>query len=352
MTILLVIIGILLFNLIIIAHEFGHFFTARSFGIKVNEFALGMGPKILKIKKGETVFSLRLFPIGGFCAMEGEDEESTDPSAFGQKAAWKRAIVVVAGAVMNIILGFLMTILLLAQSPKFASTTIYDFKSDAVSSSSGLMEGDEILKIDGVRVYTYKDLAFNLTIDGKNQFDIEVKRGDKILDLKNVIFKTSLDEKGKTVIQLDFRLKSIDKNFITLITQAYYDTISTIKITWISLVGIVSGRFSFNNVMGPIGITSAIGQATTEGLKTSTWTAINNIIVIMAMITINLGVVNLLPLPALDGGRLIILLFEMITRKKIKPKYEGWIHAIGFLLLIILMVFIAYSDIARIFGWI
>lgn len=352
MAILLVIIGVILFDLIIIAHEFGHFYTARSFGIRVNEFALGMGPKILKIKKGETVFSLRLFPIGGFCAMEGEDEESDDPSAFGKKAAWKRSIVVIAGAVMNIILGFLMTILLLAQSSKFASTTISDFKADAVSSSSGLAEGDEIIKINGSKIYTYKDLTFDLTIDGKNEFDIEVKRGNEILDLKNVNFKTSLNEKGKSVIQLDFHLKAIDKNFATLITQAYLDTISTIKITWISLVGIITGRFSLNNMMGPIGITSVIGQATTEGLKTSTLAAINNIIAIMAMITINLGVVNLLPLPALDGGRLLILLFEMITRKKIKSKYEGLIHAIGFLLLIILMIFSAYSDVARIFGWI
>ena len=241
MAILLVILGVLLFDLMIIAHEFGHFSTARSFGIKVNEFALGMGPKIFSIKKGETVYSLRLFPVGGFCAMEGEDEESDDPSAFDKKAAWKKSIVVVAGAVMNIVLGFLMTILLLVQSPKFASTTIFDFKSDAVSSSSGLMEGDEIIKINGSRVYSYKDLAFDLTVDGKSDFNIEVKRGNDILNLENVNFKTTVNEKGKSITELDFHLKSVDKNFISLITQSYLETISTIKITWISIMGIITG---------------------------------------------------------------------------------------------------------------
>lgn len=351
MAILLIIVGILLFDLIVLGHEFGHFFTARSFGIKVNEFALGMGPKIFSIKKGETVYSLRLFPIGGFCAMEGEDEESNDPSAFDKKAAWKRAIVVVAGAVMNIILGFLLTVLLLTQSSKFASTTISGFKDNAVSSSYGLKEGDEILKINGTRVHTAGDIAFNLTVDGKSQFDIEVKRGDEVVDLKNVNFKTSTNEKGQSVLYVDFSLKSIDKNFWTLTRQSCYDTISTVKTVWISFAGLITGRFSIKNIMGPIGITSVIGQATTEGLKTSTWAAINNIISIMAMITINLGIVNLLPLPALDGGRLIFLIFEMITRKKLNPKYEGWIHGIGFILLIILMIFIAYGDIARILGW-
>ncbi len=351
MAILLVIIGVIFFDLIIIAHEFGHFFTARTFGIKVNEFALGMGPKIFSIKKGETTYSLRLFPIGGFCAMEGEDEESNDPSAFGKKAAWKRFIVVIAGAIMNFILGFLITIVLLAQSPKFVSTTISEFKSGAVSSSSDLKEGDEILTVDGNKIYTSKDLLFNLTIDPKNQFDIEVKRGNEILDLKNVTFKTSLNEKGKPVIHLDFYLKSVDKNFAILMKQSYLETISTVKMVWLTLRGLVLGKLAFSSVMGPIGITSAIGQATTEGLKVSTLAAVNNIMSIMAMITINLGIINLLPLPALDGGRLILLLFEMITRKKINPKYEGWIHGAGFLILIILMIFIALNDIKTLFGW-
>ncbi len=351
-TALLIIIGILLFNLVVFAHELGHFFTAKSFGIKVNEFAIGMGPQIFKFTKNDTVFSLRLFPIGGFCSMEGEDEESSDPSAFGKKAAWKRTIVVVTGAIMNIILGFLMTLILLAQSPKLTSTTIAGFQPNAVSPSSKLAAGDEILKIDGAQVYSYKDLAFDLTVDGKSNFDIEVKRGNETVNLKNVIFKTEVNEKGKSVTILDFYLKATNKNFWTLIKQTFFDTISTVKIVWMSLVGIITGRFAFNNISGPIGITSVIGQASAEGLKTSFLMAINNIIAIMAMITINLGVVNLLPLPALDGGRLIFLIFEMITRKKINPKYEGWIHAVGFFLFIALMILISYSDIVRLLGWI
>ena len=163
MNILIIVFGVLLFNLIVFVHEFGHFFWAKKFGIKVNEFAIGMGPKVFKFQKGETVFSLRLFPIGGFCAMEGEDEASDDPNAFEKKAAWQKAIIVAFGAIMNLVLGFIMMIFLLAPNKQFASTTVSKFNEDAKSSQTGLQIGDKIVKIDGVKVNTYKDLSFNLS---------------------------------------------------------------------------------------------------------------------------------------------------------------------------------------------
>ncbi len=354
LNILLIIFGILLFNLIIFAHEFGHFFWAKKFGVKVNEFALGMGPRIFKFKKNETIFSLRLLPIGGFCEMEGEDQESDDPASFNSKPAWQKFIVTVFGAIMNLVLGFLLTVVLFAQNSRFVSTTISGFSDDAISKQYGLMENDTITKVNGSRIFTSKDLSFALLTDGivddKAEFDIEVKRGNEIVKLPNVNFKLLTNESGKSSTAVDFHLAFIDKNFGTIIKQSFLDTISTVQIVWSSLVGVVTGRFSFRNMAGPIGIASFIGEATTEGLKISAIAAINNIISIMAMITINLGIVNLLPLPALDGGRLIFLLFEMITRKKLNPKYEGWIHAFGFILFLAFMLYISYSDILRLLG--
>ena len=349
MNIVLIIIGILLFNLIVFVHEFGHFSWAKKFGVKVNEFALGMGPRILKFKKGETIFSLRAFPIGGFCDMEGEEEAIDSPESFGKKPAWQRFIIVCFGAIMNIILGFIMSGILLAQNPYFISMKISKFSQNAVSCSNGLEKGDTIIKIDGSSVHNFKDLAFNLTAYGKEKFDISVIRNGEKLVLKDIAFPTKIDGNGKHSPYLDFALEPIEKNFVTLITQIWYDVTSTTKIIWSGIIGLLSGGISISDMSGPIGIANMIGEATNEGLKISFLAAFNNILGIMMALTINLGIVNLLPLPALDGGRLIFLLFEMITRKKIKEKYEIWIHALGFALFVALTVYVFYNDIMKIF---
>ncbi len=347
MKILFIILGILLLNLIILAHEWGHYFSAKSFGVKVNEFALGMGPTLCKIKKGETTFSLRALPLGGFCSMEGEDEQSSDPRAFERKKPWQKIIIVSMGAIMNIVLGFLITLIVFAQRTQFTSTTISKFSENAISQQSGLKVGDEILKIDRTSIFTYKDLAFALSVDGKQNFDFKIKRDSEIIELKDVKFNVLDLENGKSATQIDFYVSPVEKNFFSLIKNVFLDTISTIQIVWSGIVGLLTGRFALSGMSGPIGIVSAIGQATSEGLKTSAVVGLNSLLSFIAMITINLGVFNLLPLPALDGGRLIFLLFELITNKKLNPKYEGWIHAIGFALFIILMLFISYSDIMR-----
>ncbi len=350
MNILIIIFGILLFNLIVFVHEFGHFFWAKKFGVKVNEFAIGMGPKIAKWQKGETLFSLRILPIGGFCAMEGEDEESNDPNAFEKKAAWQRAIILAFGAIMNLVLGFIMTIILLAPSKYFYSTTVSKFTENAKSVQTGLQSGDKIVRVDGVKINSYKDLSFNLIADGKDSFDMEVVRNGETIRLENVRFEVLNPENGRPTTKIDFYVEAIENNFFSLICQSFLDTVSTVKTVWASLVGIVTGRFSVREMSGPIGIASVMGEATNEGLKRSFWVAVANIVSLMAMITINLGVFNLLPLPALDGGRLMFLVFEMITGKKINSKYEGWIHALGFFLFIAFMLYISYSDILRLFG--
>ena len=346
---LLIIIGILLFELIIFIHELGHFVTAKLSGVKVNEFALGMGPKIIKFQKGETLYSLRLFPIGGFCAMEGEDEESNDKNAFGNKPVWKRMIIVVAGAIMNIILGLVLMAITLAPNQYFASTTIAKFADNATSSQS-LKVGDEIKSINNYHISTSTDMSFAFATAKSNKLNISVIRDGKQTNLDNVVFPTVKSQDNTDIIQLDFKVEAIENNFGNLIVQTFKSTVSTVRMVWSSLVGLVTGQFGFNEVAGPIGMTSAISQATASGLESSFWDGLSNLIYVMMIITVNLGIVNLLPLPALDGGRLIFLIIEAIRRKPIKPEHEGYVHAIGMALLLLLMVVISINDVIRLFS--
>ncbi len=360
------IIGILLFELIIFLHEFGHFFTAKKCGVKVNEFALGMGPKILKFKKGETLYSLRLFPIGGFCSMEGEDGQSTDSRAFGNKSVWKRMLIVVAGAVMNLVLGFLMMMIILVPEEGFATNRIAIMEDNALSSEF-LQEGDEIKSINGYDITTSMDLNFALatargastpktvlygtelkTINVK-ELSFVVNRNGETLRFDHVPFATSKTENGSEILHLDFKVKGVKNDFGSLMQQTFLQTCSTVRMVWSSLIGLITGQFGFNEVAGPIGMTSAISQAASSGLQRSFWDGLSNLIFIMMVITVNLGVVNLLPLPALDGGRLVFLIIEAIRRKPIKPEREGWIHAIGMILLLLLMAIISVNDIIRLF---
>ncbi len=342
---LLIIIGILLFELIILIHEGGHFVTAKLCGVKVNEFALGMGPKLIKFKKGETLYSLRLFPIGGFCAMEGEDIESDDKRAFGNKKVWQRMIIVVAGAVMNIILGLVLMMITLAPNKYFASSTVAVF-SDNATSNQQLQVGDEIKEINGYDIITSTDMSFAFATAKSNKLSMTVRRDGEYLELTDVQLPT-VESDGKEILQLDFKVAAIENNFGTLMSQTFLSTVSTVRMVWSSLVGLVTGQFGLNEVSGPVGMTSAISQATASGLQTSFWDGLNNLIYIMMIITVNLGVVNLLPIPALDGGRLVFLIIEAIRRKPIKPEHEGYVHAIGMLVLFAFMILISIKDVIQ-----
>lgn len=345
--VLLVIIAVLLFGFIIFVHEFGHFIMAKLSKIRVNEFAIGMGPTLVKFQKGETKYALRLFPIGGFCAMEGEDEDSDDEHAFGNKPVWKRILVVVMGAVMNIILGIILMMILLGQEPLFASTTIDQFADNAMSQSTGLQAGDQITSVNGYAIWCDRDLSFALATDKDFVVDMEVIRDGQKVTLNEVKFDSKTTEDGNSVLKLDFWVKAIPKTFGTLITQSFHQTVSLVRMVWTSLVGLVTGQFGFNDLAGPVGAASAISEVASQGLQTNFLTAVNNILMMMALITVNLGVVNLLPLPALDGGRLVFLVIEGIRRKPVPAKYEGWIHAAGFVLLLLLMVAVTFNDIVR-----
>lgn len=344
--VLLVIIAVLLFGFIVFIHEFGHFITAKLSGIRVNEFAIGMGPTLFHFQKGETKYALRLLPIGGFCAMEGEDEDSSEEGSFGSKPVWKRILVVVMGAVMNIVLGLVLMMILLGQQPAFNSTTIGKFQDGAATQAAGLQIGDTFTSVDGYKVNTDRDLSFALATANPDFVDVEVLRDGQTITFPDVKFNTK-DNNGKPMLMLDFYVEPIQKNVGTLLVKSWQDTVSTVRMVWYSLAGLLSGQFGLNDMAGPVGAASAIGEVASQGLAQSFGTAINNILYMMMIITVNLGVVNLLPFPALDGGRLVFLVVEAVRRKPINPKYEGWVNAAGFVLLMCLMVVITFSDILR-----
>lgn len=344
--VLLILFSVLLFGFIIFIHEFGHFFTAKLFGIRVNEFALGMGPKLFGFQKGETSYSLRLFPIGGYCAMEGEDEESNDENAFYKKAVWKRMIVVAAGGILNIVLGLVLVFILTCQQESFGYPVIAKFADNSVLQTAGMQEGDVFHSIDDYRIYTDRDLNFALAFADPNGMDIKVKRGDEILTFSDVSLLSS-DENGNAVTQIDFYILGKNPTFLSTLQKTVGETVSTARMVWKSLLGILSGRFGLNDLAGPIGTAQIITEAASQGLSVSFLNAINNILMVMSLLTVNLGLVNLLPIPALDGGRLLFLLVEGIFRKPVPQKYEGWVHTAGFVLLIGLTILISFNDVFR-----
>lgn len=348
--ILLVIISVLLFSLVIFIHELGHFITAKLSGVKVNEFAIGMGPAIFKIQKKETLYAIRLFPIGGYCSMEGEDSESNNTDSFSQKSVYKRILIVAAGAIMNIVLAFVFMILILSQQEQFASTTISKFSENAVTNQCGLQVGDTIKYIDGYHICTYTDIGFMLAINTDLKSNIVVDRNGEEIELNNVQFASKENNDGKTILVKDFYVMPMEKNIGTIITQTFKEMSSNIRITYATIIGMVTGKLSFNEVSGPVGIVTIISNAASEGLKVNFLTALNNIIMIMMILSINLGLFNLLPIPALDGGRLVFLIIEAIKGSPVNPKYEGLIHTVGFIILMLILLAVSINDIIKLFS--
>lgn len=336
-----ILLTVLIFGVIIFIHEFGHFITAKLSGVTVNEFALGMGPTIAKFYKNGTKYALRAFPIGGFVSMEGEDEDSDDEGAFCKKPVYKRIIIVAAGAFMNILLGFLIVLLLVAMQPKLGSMEVAKFRDNAQSQATGLRVGDEILKIDGLRIFDISDFNYAFYYNGgDDKYDITVLRNKSEVNLKDV--KLAMVDVGDGSSAFDFYLRQIDKNPLTVIEQAGKKTLSVARLVWMTLGDMVTGRAKVTDMSGPVGVAGAVSQASSMGFE--------SVLLLAALITINVGIFNLLPIPALDGGRLVFLIIEGIRRKPVPAKYEGWIHAAGFVLMMGLMVFVTFNDVFRLFS--
>lgn len=330
------IIAILLFLVLIIIHEFGHFIAAKLLGVRVNEFAVGFGPKLLKWGKKETKYAINLIPFGGYCAMEGEDEASGDARAFCNKAAWRRFLIVIMGATFNLILGLVLVAITLIPQKRFTTTTVAAFHENAVSQEYGLQEGDKIIAVDGRKIFTTYDLRYAFSNIDDGVVDITVKRDGKKVNLDNVKF-ASEEIDDINYLTVDFYVEGKDKTFSNFIGHTFDTAVSNCAVVYRSLIDLVTGRYGISAVSGPVGVTAAIGDIA----KTN----VMDLIQIMALITINLGLFNLLPIPALDGGRLVFILFEMIFRKPVPQKYESVIHAVGMALLLLFMVAITFKDI-------
>ena len=486
-------VAVLFFGVIIFIHEFGHFIFAKLFGVRVNEFALGMGPTILKKQGKETKYALRLFPIGGFCAMEGEDETSEDARAFCNKKLWQRMIIVAAGATFNILLGLIICTCIVAHDDLVGTNTVLQFYDTAVSNGEGgLQAGDKILKVDGKRIFSDMDLSFLMQRNNSGHYSFVVRRdgkkvtlpdvrfavrtggnfsydenavisdlsakikkaglkdGDRILAVngvsvsKNGALETVLSELEDSMLKLTVRrgeeettldgvprgalqtaFASIDEDNVLLalpdalaksglqagdrilsvndtpinagtmlaseigrdddfkidyiverdgaekavdgvkmMTVTVFDfiilgekrsvgnvlaggvgyAISMSRMVYLSLGDLITGRYGFNELAGPVGTVSVIADVAQSSVSGADWTGL---LTIMALITINIGLFNLLPLPALDGGRLFFMFIELIFRKPVPAKYEGWIHAVGLVLLLVFMAVISASDIYK-----
>ncbi len=334
------IVVVLVFGFMIFFHELGHFLAAKKAGVKVNEFALGMGPVLLKTQKGETTYALRLLPIGGFVSMEGEDSESGDAGAFCNKSPAKRFVIIAAGAFMNLLLGYVIMLALVMMSSGIATTEIHSFAQGATSNQY-LQAGDKIVEINGKRIRTSNDISYELMREDDGIVDMVVVRDGQRVALDGVTFRMEEVQDGVKAIKLDFIVKGVAKNFWNVPVYAFDWTVSIVKQVWMSFVDLIGGRYSINQLSGPVGVATAIGEASGLGL--------DYMLILVAIITINLGIFNLLPIPALDGGRLVFLLIEAVRGKPVNPNIEGYINVAGLVALMGLMVFVTFNDIAKFF---
>lgn len=373
------IVTILIFLILISLHEFGHFIMAKAVGVPVLEFAIGMGPAIFKKQGRETLYSLRAFPIGGYCKLEGEDTVSESPDGFANQKLWKRFLVVSAGAIFNLILGYVVFCIIVAMSGPFKSNVVSSVDERAYISQDGLLPGDKIVKINGNTIRFYQDVSFYTSEfqDGE-EFNIDVIRDGKkvkitsspsknvltfvygedyvdITDEINGISKSERNEKievpdsfvGKTGVMeryiIGFLPETCNVTVKNLFPQAWNYTLFTTKSIYSALFDMFTGKSGLENVSGPVGVVTVVDEAVNSGPD-----SLLNVLLIIAMLTINLGIFNLLPLPALDGGRLFFMLIELVRGKPVPPEKEGIVHTIGLILLLCLTVVIFFSDIMKI----
>ncbi|MBR7164373.1 MAG: site-2 protease family protein [Clostridia bacterium] len=332
--------AVLIFCVLIFVHELGHFITAKLLKIRVHEFAIGMGPKLFGKQKGETLYSVRAFPIGGFCALEGEDTSSADARALSNKPAWVKLIVLVAGSFMNLLLGLLLLFCIFGMAKQVVVPQVATVIAGSAAEKSGVLPGDEIISLNGRRIHIVGDLYWEKDKLEERETELVVRRdGDKLT-------LAITPEKTPEGISLGVQLMAKENDFFLTVKSGFYTTVFYGRVIIETLVDLLRGNIGVSSMSGPIGIVSEIGSAVQETAQNG-WEGFLNLLQLAVLLTINLGVFNLLPIPALDGGRIFFVVIEMIRRKPIPPEKEGMVHMIGFALLILLSLFIAYMDVLR-----
>lgn len=340
-----IIIALLFFGFMILSHEFGHFITARLFKVGVNEFAIGMGPKIIsrKSKKSGTAYSIRALPIGGFVSLVGEDEESDRDDALTKKPWWQRFIILLAGSFMNILTAVVAMFILLSLSPYYPTTYIadregYSVIEDSVLSDYGVQDGDKIVKINGEKMNVWQDVSYKIMMDGTEPLDIVIERDGEEILLEDVSFNTE-EVEGLLCGVVDFSPLYVKRSVGTLMREAVFQSFSTVKMILSSLTDLITGRYGLEAVSGPVGTVEVIAESVSQGFKP--------LLYLFVFVSMNLGVFNLLPIPALDGGRIVFVLIEAIRGKPIKPQHEGIVHAVGMVLLLLFMAVVMVNDIIK-----
>lgn len=351
MSIQTIILFIIIFGIVVISHEFGHFLLAKTGGIHVVEFSVGMGPTIFSVQKGDTRYSLKLLPIGGACMFEGEDglnseNKESSPGAFPNASVWRRIATVVAGPVFNFILGFfialIMVNMIVIRDP--VASRVLD---GSAAMAAGLEDGDRIISLNGERIYLYEEiLLFNMLYKGGDVDLVYEREGQRYT---TTLTPTYDEIYGRYMIGF-YNEDFVEVKGFKAVQYAWYEIRYNVKNTYKSLGMLVSGQVSRKDVAGPVGIANMVGETYEQAREYGWQDVLVNMMNITLMLTINLGILNLLPLPALDGGRLVFLLIEVIRGKAIAPEKEGMVHFIGLLFFMVLMVLVFFNDIANLIG--
>ena len=345
-----VLFAILLFSILIFVHELGHFTAAKLSGVQVNEFSVFMGPALWQKQVGETLYSVRLVPIGGYCAMEGEDGGSDNPRSFDKAAWWKRLVILLAGAAMNFVIGVLLMVVVYLPTERVVMPVVSSLERYCTfSGEDGLQAGDRILEVDGEKIYVQSDFSLILNLNGGDIHDLVVERQGKKVTLRELTMEkhevTTQDGAKKWMYGLNFTIQNL--NWAGKLQYAWNQSLDCVRMVRLSLQMLLRGQVGLRDMSGPVGI---IQQMSVVAEASPTWLdALRNMLYFGGFIAINLAVMNLLPIPALDGGRvvgvLVTTLVETVTRKKVDPKYEGYLHGAGMLLLLGLMALIMFKDI-------
>lgn len=349
-----VIFAIFLFSVLIFVHELGHFTAAKLSGVQVNEFSMFMGPALWKKQVGETLYAIRCIPIGGYCAMEGEDGGSDNPRSFDKAAWWKRLIILAAGAAMNFLIGVVLMVIVCLPIKQTVVPVIAGFEDYAtVDGEKGLQAGDRIVEVDGERIYTYSDFSLILSLNPGDVHDITVRRNGETVVLKDLLLEKHEVklENGSTALRYGMNFTLSTPSFLEKLGMAWNQSLDTVRLVRLSLQMLFGGKVGIQDMSGPVGIVSEMSKV--AAASDSKVTALLNMLYFGGFIAINLAVMNLLPIPALDGGRIVCLLItvvvEAVTKKKINPKYEGYLHGAGMILLLALMAIIMFKDVIFLF---
>lgn len=342
--------AILVFGVLIAVHELGHFMAAKACGVRVNEFSIGMGPTLWKKQKGETQYSLRLFPVGGFCAMEGEEEDSDDPTALNNQGFWAKLLIFAAGAAMNFIAGLLIILVLYADAQAFYVPVVAGFADGCpLESADGLQEGDRLLRIDGEKVYVYSDISLLMGLNKTGAFDLQIERNGEVITLRDFTMERReyTDQNGKAYTGYGLYFGAEEATLGRKLSYSWNNAMDFARLVRLSLQMLVTGQAGVKDLSGPVGIVSTMTQVGEQAATTRA--AVENIAYLAALLAVNLAVMNLLPLPALDGGKIFFLVINAVSmqlfKKQIPAKYENYIHFAGLILLLALMAVITFSDV-------